>query len=151
MTAARFAHVAAAVIRVGLLMLIVSTLSAHAAEPKRILMLHSFGRNTSPYDAVSSAFRKEMLDRWPGQAAFYDFALEAGRPVNKNEAAIVEAIRSRFENTKLDLVVAVGPPASQFYGKYREALFPSVPLLMLAMDQRIAPVEYLEPGDAVGA
>ena len=149
MTAAPFAHVAAAIIRVGLLLLMVPILSAHAAEPKRILVMHSFGRSTSPYDSVFSAFRKEMLDAWPGQAAFYDFALEAGRPENDNEAAIVEAVRSRFENMKLDLVVAVGPPASQFYGKYREALFPSVPLLMLAMDQRIAPVEYLKPGDSV--
>lgn len=149
MTPAPFSHVVAAGIRVGLLLLVLAALSSHAAEPKRILMVHSFGRSTSPYDLVSSAFRKEVLDAWPGDAAFYDFALEAGRPVNENEGAIVEVIHSRFRNIKLDLVVAVGPPASHFYGKNREALFPSVPLLMLSMDQRIAPVQYLKPGDGV--
>ena len=149
MTPAPFPGVVAAVIRAGLLLLALAALSSHAAEQKRILMLHSFGRDTSPYDVISSSFRDRMLDAWPGQVAFYDFALEAGRPVADNDASVIEVIRSRFANVKLDLVVAVGPPASRFYGKYREALFPSVPLLMLAMDQRIAPVEYLKPGDAI--
>jgi signal transduction histidine kinase len=149
MTPVPYSRVVAAVIRAGLLLLVLAALSAHAAEPKRILMVHSFGRSTSPYDSVSSSFRGTMLDAWPGEAAFYDFALEVGRPVNENEASIVEVMRSRFTNMKLDLVVTVGPQASHFYGKYREALFPSVPLLMLAMDQRTAPVEYLKPGDSI--
>ena len=123
--------------------------SPHAAEVKRILMVQSFGRSTSPYDAVSSEFRAHVLDAWPGQAAFYDVALEAGRPVNSNEAAVVGLMRSRFAAMKLDLVVAVGPPAAQFYGKHRDELFPTVPLLMLSMDQRIAPVQFLKPGDGV--
>src|SRR6185437_9624294 len=55
----------------------------------------------------------------------------------------------RFASMKLDLVVTVGPPASRFYGAHREELFPSVPLLMLGMDQRIAPLKYLKPGDSV--
>ncbi len=114
-------------------------------------MLNSFGGNTFPYNSVSSVFRATMLDAWPGQAAFYDFALEAGRPVDRNEAATVELIRSRFANMKLDLVVALGPPAANFYGRNREALFPSVPLLMLSMDQRLVPAEYLRPGDSVVA
>jgi signal transduction histidine kinase len=148
MTPAPFAGVVS-VVRAGVLLFLLAALSSHAAAQKRILMLHSFGRDTSPYDLTSSLFRDRMLDAWPGQVAFYDFALEAGRPVADNDASVIEVIRSRFANVKLDLVVAVGPPASHFYGKYREALFPSVPLLMISMDERIAPVEYLKPGDAV--
>ena len=113
-------------------------------------MLHSYGRNTSPYDTVTSAFRSEMLHAWPGQAAFYDFALESGRPtVSDENVGAVELLRSRFASMKLDLVVTVGPPASRFYGAHREELFPSVPLLMLGMDQRIAPVQHLKPGDSI--
>jgi signal transduction histidine kinase len=151
MTSATRSYVRAAVVCAAFLLLAAATVNAYAVEPKRILMLHSFGRDTSPYDSVTSTFRTEILRAWPGQAAFYDFALEAGRPVvrDENEGAIVEVIRSRFANMKLDLVVAVGPPAAQFYGKHREALFPSVPLLMLAMDQRIAPVKHLKRGDSI--
>jgi len=146
-----FFRLVGAAILIGLVLLVLTAPCASAAERKRILMVYSFGNNTSPYDSVASQFRKEMLDAWPGQAAFYDFALEAGRPANANEAAIAEVLRSRFANTKLDLVVTVGPPASNFYGRNRDALFPSVPMLMLAMDQRIAPVTYLRPQDsAVG-
>lgn len=140
----------AAVVRAGLLLLAVATLNAHAVEPKRILMLHSYGRNTSPYDGATSAFRSEMLRAWPGRAAFYDFALESGRPnVRDANDGVVELLRSRFASMKLDLVVTVGPPASRFYGAHREELFPSVPLLMLGMDQRIAPLHYLRPGDSI--
>jgi signal transduction histidine kinase len=149
MMPAPFSRVVVAAIQVGALLLVLTVSSAHAAEPKRILMLQSFGLATSPYDAVSAEFRKEMLDAWPGRAAFYDFALEAGRPVNQSESTIVEALRSRFATMKLDLVVAIGPPAAHFYGRHRDALFPSVPLLMLSLDQRIAPTQYLKPGDAV--
>jgi signal transduction histidine kinase len=150
MTPAACSCALAAVVRAGLLLLAVATLNAHAAEPKRILMLHSYGRNTSPYDTVTSAFRSEMLHAWPGQAAFYDFALESGRPaVSDENVGAVEMLRTRFASMKLDLVVTVGPPASRFYGAHREELFPSVPLLMLGMDQRIAPLKYLKPGDSV--
>jgi hypothetical protein len=84
-----------------------------------------------------------MLRAWPGQAAFRDFALEAGRPgvCDDNEGA-VEVLRSRFAGMTLDLIVAVGAPASRFYAEHREKLFPSVPRLMLGMDERIAPISY---------
>jgi signal transduction histidine kinase len=130
--------------------LAVATLNAHAAEPKRILMLHSYGQNTSPYDLITSAFRAEMLRSWPGQVAFYDFALESGRPAGSDvNNGVVELLRSRFASTKLDLVVAVGPPASRFYVAHRDELFPSTPLLMLGADERITPVAQLKPGDSV--
>ena len=149
MTSLALPGIAVNVIRAVLLLCALAAASAHAAEPKRILMLHSYGRDTSPYDSISSVVRDFVTDAWPGQAAFYDFALEAGRPLDRNEAATGEILRSRFANTRLDLVIAVGLPAASFYGKYRDALFPSTPLLMLAMDERVAPVEYLKPGDAI--
>src|SRR3954469_5570322 len=102
MTRAYLAHIASAALRIGLIVLMLAASGSHAAEPKRILIVHSFGHSTSPYDLVSSAFRKGILDAWPGQAAFYDFALEAGRPVDNNESAIIEVIRNRFDGTKLD-------------------------------------------------
>jgi signal transduction histidine kinase len=150
MSAAICSRVRAAVVRGSFLLLAVATLNVYAAEPKRILMLHSFGRDTSPYDTITAAFRTEMLRAWPGQVAFYDFSLESGRPaVSDENAGAVEVLRSRFAGMTLDLVVAVGPPASRFYGAHREELFPSVPLLMLGMDQRVAPTEHLKPGDAI--
>jgi signal transduction histidine kinase len=150
MSAAICSRVRAAVVWGSLLLSAVATLNVYAAEPKRILVLYSFGRETEPYDTVTSAFRTEMLHVWPGQVAFYDFALESGRPAlsDENEGA-VEVLRSRFAGMTLDLLVAVGAPASRFYAAHREELFPSVPLLMLGMDQRIAPVKYLKAGDSV--
>ena len=83
MTSAPFSRVAAAAIRVGLLLLVLAAPSSHAAEPKRILMLHSFGHNTSPYDSVASQFRKEMLDAWPGHERTNGHHTRGVRPLSE--------------------------------------------------------------------
>ena len=123
---------------------------AHAAEPKRIVLLHSFGQNTAPYDTVLSAFRAEVLHAWPGQAAFYDFPLEARLPgLAQNATATVDVIRSRFASVRPDLVVTIGAAAARFYVAHRDELFGGVPLLTLAIDQRLVPMGQLRHGDSV--
>ena len=90
-----------------------------------------------------------MLRAWPEKVALYDFSLETGRPgPGENEGAIVQVLRSRFADMKLDLVVAVGAPAARFYTRYREELFPVVPILVVA-DQRTVPATRLKPGDSI--
>jgi signal transduction histidine kinase len=122
---------------------------ADAAEPKRILMLHSFGHDTSPFDAFSVSFRTQMLRVWPAQAAFYDVALEAWRPGPRlDEDVLVQAIRSRFTDVHIDLVVAVGATAAQFYVRHRDQLFSAAPLLIVG-DQRTSPLALLKPGDSL--
>jgi hypothetical protein len=106
--------------------------ASEASETKKILLLHSYGRETAPYDAFITSFQTELLRAWSEKAAFYNFSLEAGRPsLSQDEGAIVQVLRSRFADSKLDLVVAVGARAASFYTQHREELFPAVPMLQI--------------------
>ena len=139
----------AVLLSLGIVLFGVGSVSSQAAEPKRILLLHSYGQEGAPLDAFVHSFRTEMLRTWPEKAALYDFSLETGRPdIGENEGAITQVLRARFAAMKLDLVVTLGAQAARFYTRNREELFPTVPILVIA-DKRTAPVEALKRGDSV--
>ena len=139
----------AALLTLGFVLFGIATLNSQAAEPKKILLVHSYGRETAPFDAFVTSFRTEMLRAWPEKVAFYDFSLETGRPgPGENEGALVQVLRARFGDTKLDFVVVLGAQASRFYTGHREELFPAVPTLVVA-DRRTAPVAQLKSSDSI--
>ena len=139
----------AVLLSLGIVLFGVGSSSSEAAEPKKILLLHSYGQEGAPLDAFVNSFRTEMLRTWPENAALYDFSLETGRPdIGENEGAIVQVLRARFAAMRLDLVVMLGAQAARFYTRNREELFPAVPILVIA-DKRTAPVEALKRGDSV--
>ena len=89
-----------------------------------------------------------MLRAWPAQVAFYEVSLDGWRPgLKENEDALVQVMRSRFSDLRMDLVVARGLRAGQFYVKHRDELFPNVPL-MLTGDEASLPSAQLRPGDS---
>jgi hypothetical protein len=123
-------------------------LGSNSAEPKRILFVDSFAPGTSPFAPYNSAFREHMLRAWPAQVAFYEVSLDGWRPgVAENEDALVRVMRSRFFDLRMDLVVARGIRAGQFYVKYRDELFPNVPLLLTGDEASLSSVR-LRPGDS---
>ena len=115
-------------------------LAAHGtafAEPRRVLLLHSFGPHFEPWSAVAGRFREELTRRSPNAIDLYEASLEMARLAQPaEEAPLVDYIRALFAGRDLDLVVAVGAPAARFFQKYRPQFFPSTPLLITAADQR---------------
>jgi signal transduction histidine kinase len=126
---------------------------AGAAQPsKRVLIIHSFGRDFAPYDAVIATFRREIASRAAEPVVFLEAALDAGRAMVGVEVATFAAyLEARFANPRPDLIVGVGPPAAQFVIRHREALFPGVPMLLTAIDARFVPRAALNRGDVVVA
>lgn len=124
---------------------------AHADPgPKRVLIIHSFGRDYAPYDAVIATFRRELATRSPEPVVFMEAALDAARRIGPDEeAAFVAYLGARFSAPAPDLVVASAGPAAQFLVRHRDALFPDVPIVLTAVDARVAPRAGLKPGDAV--
>ena len=121
---------------VGLLTL--AAASSEAASPVRqVLVLQSFDRGNMTLDHLTGNFRVDLDQR-------------AGRPVNvvevvvgptgfvgAPEQAVVDYIKSTFaDRPKPDLIVTFAGPAAVFARKYRHQLFPEVPLLLGAVDQR---------------
>ena len=62
---------------VSTVVILCTPLGAVAAKPKQVLLLHSFGRDFAPYDAIVAAFRTELATGWREPLAVYDATLDA--------------------------------------------------------------------------
>ena len=123
-----------------------------ATEPKRVMMLHSFGRDFKPWSDYARAIRSE-LDRqssWPLDLT--EHSLIAARFGGDNpEAPFVEYLRTLYAIERLDLIISIGAPAAAFVQRYRQQLFPTTPMLLAVVDQRRVQFSLLSPNDAVAA
>ena len=121
----------------GVLLLVLTTFSAAAAGPKRVLILHSFGREFAPFTAISSAFRTELAQQSPQPIEVRETSLETALFVEgEREESVVEYLRVLLAGRPLDLVVTFGDPAGQFWLRHRQELLSSTPTLVAALDQR---------------
>ena len=129
--------------------LILGLFPAAAAEPRRVLMLHSFGLDFAPFGDVADKFREELVKQSREPIDFYDAALEAARFREVDgEGPFVDYLLALFSGRKLDLVVNIGAPAVHFAQRNRPRLFPSVPMI-LALEQRQLDNAALTANDAV--
>jgi PAS domain S-box-containing protein len=108
-----------------------------AQGTKRVLVLHSFGREIQPYAAVASAFRTELAQQSPAPVEFHDASLEMARwAEGEGDGSLTAYIRSLHAARHVDLVVAVGSPAAQFCLRHCERALPSIPVLLTGIEQR---------------
>ena len=127
-----------------------SAIAAPAAEPKRVLLLQSFGREFSPFYEYVGRFREQLVKQSPNPIDFYEALLQTARFRDPgDEGSFVEYLNALFDARKLDLIVTSGAPAAQFVQRNRQRLFPSTPLLIASIDQRFADLTALSPQDTV--
>jgi signal transduction histidine kinase len=129
-----------------------TTLGVIAAEPKRVLLLHSFGREFAPYDVIAAAFRSELAQGSSEPVAVYDASLDAEQASGSDvQQPLMELLRHRFAASPPDVVVTMGPPAAAFYPQNRDKLFPATPLVISGVDERFVLKSALRAGDAAVA
>jgi signal transduction histidine kinase len=134
------------------LLALCAPLGVTATEPKRVLLLHSFGRDFAPYDAIVAAFRTELAKGSNEHLAVYDATLDAEQVSEPDDPRpLLELLRHRFGSAPPDVVVTIGPPAAAFYLQNRDKVFPGTPLVMSALDERFVHKSALRAGDAVVA
>lgn len=125
---------------------------AAAAEPKRVLLLNSFGRDFSPWSEIAREFRAELDRRSPYILEVYDTSLMIERfGADQDEAPFVQYLVGLFAKRKLDLIVAIGAPAARFVQQHRARLFPETPMLFAGVEQRRVSSSLLGPNDTVVA
>lgn len=123
-----------------------------AAETKRVLLLHSFGREFAPYDVIVAAFRSELAKSSSEPVAVYDASMDAGQASGSDvQQPLLELLSHRFSGTSPDVVVTIGPPAAAFYPQNRDKVFPGTPLVIAGIDERFIPKAALRAGDAAVA
>ena len=122
-----------------------------APEPKRVLLIHSFGRDYAPHGQVASAFRLDLATRLPGPVIFLEATLDAGRSLDAaDEAAFATYLHTRYSQPVSDLIVTIGAPAATFALSHRDAFNPGTPIVMAGLDRRVAPpLDAMQPSDAL--
>ena len=125
---------------IALLASLASPLDARGGEAprvRRVLILHSFGRDFAPFNAVSSVFRSELARQSAAPIEFLEASLETARFTESgSEIPFVEYLRALFAERPPALMVPFGAPAMNFLQRHRERLFPGVPILVSALDRR---------------
>jgi signal transduction histidine kinase len=125
---------------------------AITAETKRVLVLHSYGREFEPYASFLATFRVKLVQASSEPVALYDAALDAEHASGSDDPQpFLNLLRHRFADSPPDVVVTVGPPAAAYYVQNRDKLFPAKPLVIAALEARLVPKSALRPGDSVVA
>ncbi len=126
--------------------------SALAAEPKGVMLLHSFGRDFKPWSEYAKSIREELVRQSPWPLDITDHSLVSARSADEDpEAAFVEYLRALFAKRPLDLIVSIGAPAAAFVQRHRQQLFAATPMVFTAVDQRRVQYSVLTSMDAVVA
>jgi signal transduction histidine kinase len=129
--------------------LLVISLNVDGGEPRRVLLIHSFGQDFQPSITFSKEFRSELARESPQPVDFFDVALAGARFESPEEYAFVDYVEALFAGHRLDLVVPMGAPAVGFAQKYRARLFPDTPMVLSSVDQRMVQSSGLTTNDAV--
>jgi signal transduction histidine kinase len=120
----------------------IRTFGADGERPRRVLMVHSFGSSAPPFTTHSTAF-ESTIKRELGTAVDLDeVSLDMARYAQPDmEEAFAEFLLKRFSKWQPDLVVPIGSPAGRFVAKFRDRLFPQMPVVYTGMDRRTLPAD----------
>jgi signal transduction histidine kinase len=122
---------------------------AALSEPKRVLLLHSFGRDFAPWNEYARTIREELVRQSPEPVDIFEASLATVRFADDEEAPFVDYLRALFAKRKVDLIVTIAAPAASFFQRHRQQLFPSTPMLITALEQRRVAPTALTANDTV--
>jgi signal transduction histidine kinase len=121
-------------------------------QPKRVLMLHSFGLRFKPWTDFAEILRSEMSRRSNVPIDFLDHMLLSARlDDDKSDLPFVDYLHALYAEKPPDLIVAIGAPAANFVQRYRPRIFPKTPMLFTAVEARRVQYDKLTENDTVAA
>lgn len=128
------------------LLLLLVALSVTGAEPKRVLVVHSFANAAPPFTTASTAFETALTAEMGEPVDLDEVSLDVARYATLDmEEALVELMNKRQTRWQPDLVVPIGSPSGVFVARHRDRLFPATtPILYTGMDQRRLPPDALQ-------
>jgi len=121
-----------------------------AAQPKKILFLHSFGPKFQPWATWSREIGRELNWQSPWPLDIQEQSLVTARGGDDpSEAKFGEYLGVLYAQGPPDLIVAIGAPAARFVQRHRADLFPTTPMLLAAIEARRVDPSTLSEQDAV--
>ena len=123
---------------------LLTTSNVSASEPKRVLVIHSFGSAAPPFTVESRAFETELVAKFGERVDLDEVSLDMARYADREtQEAIVDYLQKRQAKWQPDLVVPIGSPAAIFVAKNRDRLFPETPIIYTSLDRRLLPPDAL--------
>jgi signal transduction histidine kinase/ABC-type uncharacterized transport system substrate-binding protein len=123
-------------------------LSAATAEPKRVLLINSYGREFAPWNEYAKEIRSQLQDEWEGPLDIYELSLTTAL-FGKGERDFASYLHALFSDRELDIILTTGAPAADFVVQFRQNLFPGTPVVLAAVNQQLVPYSALSANDAV--
>ncbi|MBX9650759.1 MAG: ATPase [Xanthobacteraceae bacterium] len=120
------------------IVLLLAMTGAAFSQPKRVLIVHSVGRDFSPWDDYARKIREELRLQSKDPIDIFEVSLSTARFPDGNEDAFVNYLNAVFSERKLDLIMTIGGPAARFFQQNRQRIFPSIPTLYAALAQQMS-------------
>src|SRR6266480_2861625 len=124
-----------AALAIALLLATLCQSQADDVEPKRVLMLHSFGLRFKPWTDYAEGIRAEISRNSEAPVDYHDHSLLNARlGADKSDDPFVDYLDAVYSKVAPDLIIAFGAPAASFVQQYRDRLFPGKPMLFTAIE-----------------
>jgi signal transduction histidine kinase/ABC-type uncharacterized transport system substrate-binding protein len=120
------------------IVLFLAMTGAAFSDSKRVLIVHSVGRDFSPWDDYARYIREELRLQSKDPIDIFEVSLSTARFPDGNEDAFVSYLNAVFSERKLDLIMTIGGPAARFFQQNRQRIFPSIPTLYAALAQQMS-------------
>ena len=121
-----------------------------AAQPKRVVVLYSYGQNFQAWATWGKEIRNELNRQSPWPLDIQEYSIVTAR--NGDEAAeakFAEYLKALYAQQPPDLIIALAAPAGRFVQRYRADLFPATPMLLAAVSPRRVDPSILSEQDAI--
>src|ERR1041385_5058094 len=126
--------------------------NAADVEHKRVLILHSVGREFRPWNEYAKHMRAELDRQSPWPLDVQEHALVAARSDDPNpEPPFVDYLRALYGGQQPDLIIVVGAPAAGFIHRHRNDLFATAPMVFTTVEQRRVQASALTENDTLVA
>ena len=101
------------------------------------MIIHSVGREFSPWNEYAKQIRAELDRQSPWPLDIREHALETARSGDLDpEPLFVAYLEGVYAKHPPDLIVGIGAPAAAFIQRHRQQFFPTTPVLFTAIEQR---------------
>jgi hypothetical protein len=115
--------------------LLSATHGAAIAEPKRALLINSYGREFAPWNEYAKQIRSELQDEWKGPLDIYELSLTSAL-LGQGERDFANYLHALFSDREPDIILTFGTAAARFVQQFRQSLFPSTPVLLTTADRQ---------------
>jgi signal transduction histidine kinase len=115
------------------LVIVASCVPGVHAEVKSVVAIFGGEARTPAYAVFDGVFRK-ALGASAEDLVYYEEYLDNARfPGPGHERQLADYMRQRYAGKQIDVVIAVDPSALQFLLKYRQDIYPGVPVVFTAV------------------